>query len=366
MTNWEEVRKNYPLIDHNCYLNTASFGAISKKTLESQKAFMDSVFLKGNQDYSQWTEYYHELKNELSEYLNTSAKNLAFVADASNGINKVSEILPRNREVILVEDDFPSIVLPWITRNYKINWIAKSDFLEGPVDAIEAELKKGKRVLAISWVHYNSGLKVDLKKLGELCQQYEAYFVVDATQGLGAFSVDLSEVKIDFLVASCFKWFMAGQGITIAYLSNNLMNGHDLPFSGWNTLKNFEGELTNLSNYRFDAARMEVGHIKYQNMIALYSSFKEMKSIGLENINERTEELVIYLRQKLEQLGLNIITPKSDSLSGILCIEPNKNIASKLQSSDIVCTIRENYIRFSLYFYNNKSDIDYLVSTIKN
>ena len=122
MNDWEEIRSRYPLVEKGRYFNTASFGALSKSTVALGKDNCDELLYSGNNNYDQWVASYFDLKTLLAEYLTCNEINIAFFPDSSNGINKISELLSRKDKVILVHNDFPSVTLPWITRNYKINW----------------------------------------------------------------------------------------------------------------------------------------------------------------------------------------------------------------------------------------------------
>ena len=46
-------------------------------------------------------------------------------------------------------------------------------------------------MLAISYVQYLSGYRVNLESIGEICARHGCLFFVDAIQGLGAFPIDV-------------------------------------------------------------------------------------------------------------------------------------------------------------------------------
>ena len=57
-------------------------------------------------------------------------------------------------------------------------------------------------------MHVNNeiGTILDLKRVADLCQQHNALFHTDAVQGVGHFTIDLEEIKIDFLSAAAHKF----------------------------------------------------------------------------------------------------------------------------------------------------------------
>ena len=129
MIDWEAIRTNHPLAATGKYFNTASFGSMSKSTIEGQKEHLDDILHNGNQNYGAWEEEYFNLKKELAVYLNCKNENIGIFPDVSLGLNKVAELFDTSREVILIEHDFPSVTLPWITKGYQIRWISYESFV---------------------------------------------------------------------------------------------------------------------------------------------------------------------------------------------------------------------------------------------
>lgn len=366
MVNWEEIRQNYPLVKKGGYFNTASFGAISIQTLDNQRNHLDDLLHNGNGSYGEWEAAYFQLKSEMAGYLNCTSENVAFLPDVSNGINKVCELLPSSSEVILIREDFPSVTLPWITHGFNIRWIEYKDFTANYLNELEDKIKDGDKIVCLSWVFYNHGFRIDPVKVGELCKKYNATFILDATQGLGAFQLDTANLKVDFMVASCFKWFMAGYGIAVAYISPDFLRKFEISRSGWNVLKDFTGMTEDQDNYKHDASRFEIGHIKFQQISMLYSSFSEMKSIGFNQISARTKNLSLILSQKLRENGFEVLRQTGEEPSGIVSIKSNDQMLSKIKNASVACSVRKDYIRFAIYFYNNHQDIDDLIACLKH
>ncbi|MFT7035810.1 MAG: cysteine desulfurase/selenocysteine lyase [Cyclobacteriaceae bacterium] len=365
MNDWEEIRSHYPLAQAGGFFNTASFGAISRQTMESQKRMLDDILLSGTKNYDSWMSNYHSLKDSLSSYLNTPKENLVFFPDTSDGMNKISDLLSADMEVVLVKKDFPSVSLPWITRNFKIDWIEYDDFTEDYLGEIEKRLKEGKKILCLSWVFYNHGFTIDTLKVGALCEKYDAYFVLDATQGLGAFKIDVQASKINCMVSSCFKWFMAGYGPSVGYISKPTLDRFDIKQSGWNMLHDFTADVEDESNYKTGSIRFESGHSKFQNINMLFDSFSQMNEIGLDEISSRTSYLVNLLSRKLSENGFEMMLDQNPA-SGILALRSNESILNKISGRKIACSARKDYVRFAVYFYNNEQDIDDLIKCLKH
>lgn len=60
-----------------------------------------------------------------------------------------------------------------------------------PEIALIAACDRRTRVLAVSWVHYVTGLRLDLERLGSHCRGRGILLCIDAIQGLGALRLDV-------------------------------------------------------------------------------------------------------------------------------------------------------------------------------
>ncbi len=362
MVNWEKYRANYPLVAQGGYFNTASFGAISNVSLENQQTWLQDMLLRGNQSYAQWLADYQSLKADLAKYIHAMPDEVAFFTDVSDGINKLAECLQGKREVVLVEGDFPSVTLPWINRRYAITWITQQDLQD--TARLSDVLKTKDKILCVSWVFYTTGFKTDVEKIGEICRQYDCLFALDATQGLGASLIDVKAAKVDFMVASAFKWLMAGYGVAVGYVSRKLL--HDLPVvqGGSHTLKDFASTDLSTSNLKTGADRFETGHPKFQAISMLKSSFDEMQLIGTTAIAERAQTLAGELTDQLIVIGKTPLVTAPANRSSIVSIAYSEQTVALLKDAGIIFTARSNYIRFAVYFYNNTADVAHLIHTL--
>jgi selenocysteine lyase/cysteine desulfurase len=79
-------------------------------------------------------------------------------------------------------------------------------------------------VLALTWVHSSTGLKLPLRRIADALNRINAdrderdsvIFCVDGVHGFGIEDVTLADLGCDFLMAGCHKWlFRAPRGTGI-------------------------------------------------------------------------------------------------------------------------------------------------------
>ncbi|MEQ9423573.1 MAG: aminotransferase class V-fold PLP-dependent enzyme [Cyclobacteriaceae bacterium] len=363
--NWENIRQNYPVVADNTYLDTARTGAVSVNTINKVKAFLDDQLQNAALHREHWIDTMEKAREKTAQLLGVHKKDVGFQNDTSTVISIIAGAIEPNKKVVLVENDFPSVGLPWVKQGYEVLWVKRGADFSIDINKIEDALKQGGEIVAISWVQYNSGFKIDIEKLGELCEKYGAKLIVDGTQGICVFPINPEKLKIHAFIASGFKWMTAGYGITVVYLNDGFRKKLKTNVAGWNSLIDFFGNYDD-ENIKASTSAMELGHPKYHVITCLDSALDELNQIGLEKIQERTTELSTYLRKSIEQSGIQQLSNFSkENQSHIQLVEGSQDQFKKLAANNIRVTHRENYFRVSPYFYNNESDIDRLIEMLK-
>ncbi|MEM9327100.1 MAG: aminotransferase class V-fold PLP-dependent enzyme [Bacteroidota bacterium] len=217
--NWNEVRGQFPILNDYTYFNTARFCALPSAVVALQERYVEGLAHHGSWNFDEWVEKYENARAMASELMGCGAEATFFLPNVSTGINLASLYL-RDRPVVLMDTDFPSVILPWQTNDHPIERIPRGEMF---YDQLESSLREGNKILSVSWVQSADGFEIDLERVTKWCKAYDCTLVLDGTQGLGAipFRVDPS-VSMVFL-SSSFKWLLAGYGVAIGYVSQDLL-----------------------------------------------------------------------------------------------------------------------------------------------
>ena len=92
------------------------------------------------------------------------------------------------------------------------------------LEDVQRSITAETRILVASYVQFATGFRQDLVSTGRLCRDRKLIFVVDATQGMGVFPIDVVASGIDFLVFSGYKWAQAGYGVGGLYIAPEFLN----------------------------------------------------------------------------------------------------------------------------------------------
>jgi selenocysteine lyase/cysteine desulfurase len=110
--------------------------------------------------------------------------------------------------------------------------------------------------------------------------------------------------------------------------------------------------------------------MSYISLKGLEVSIQEILKIGIENIDNHSQKLKRYFVSILNESNFQTFHQKNISTSShiVSIFNPNINISRVtrlLSENNIFCSIRNSYLRVSFAHYNNQSDIDKLLSILK-
>ena len=363
MTDWNALRAHFPALEDRVYLNTAGGGPMGREATQAARAYYDEFYREGDTRWNACLEHVEETRVQLARILNTSPRDVAFLGNASQGLNLVADMLDGN--VVAFAHDFPSVTMPWLRRGRSVRFLDSTEVID---DAIDDALTTETDILAVSFVQYKTGHRLDLKRTSDLCRSRNIRLVIDATQGFGVFPIDLERTPVDALVFSGYKWANAGYGVAPLYVSRALLEGHGLPAAGWRSAKEpYDLEATKL-DLTTDARGLELGHPPFASVFALGGALDLIDSIGLEAIESHVQDLVDALHRGLDARGIAIDSPRErDRRSGITMVrvsDPSATAAA-LAEKNILVSARGDGLRVSLHYYNNEDDIERLLDALE-
>ena len=193
-------------------------------------------------------------------------------------------------------------------------------------DRVASAVGPTTRVVALTWVHSSTGLKLPVAMIAERLAAInegrdegdEVLLAIDGVHGFGIENVSLAELGCDFLMAGCHKWLFGprGTGIVAASPRGWSASRATIPsfddgdvFSAW--LRGDEPDGT------YDGLTMSPGGFKaFEHRWALTEAFSFHDRIGKGRIEARVRSLAGLTKSGLRQMKHVIVaTPQSPDLS---------------------------------------------------
>lgn len=380
MVDWNEVRKEFPVCEKYVYLNPAGGSPVSKIAAKEGKRFYDEMLEFGDTYWETWLERSELVRSSLADFIGARREEIGFTTNTSHGMNLVAQMLKRIGEgkdqdefrskntVLTMRDEFPSTTFPWLNQGFEIKFVEPVNHAY-PIKAIQKAFTPDIKILVVSYVQYSTGFRQDLEALGRFCKENNLIFVVNATQALGIFPVDVKSCNIDFLVFTGLKWATAGYGIGGLYINKKWLNNRNFPFAGWRSVHRPEKMDNMAMDLKNEASVIESGCPHFPSIFALGGALNMFNHIGPENITNRVLELNQLLESKLKELGLEVICQEVDLYrSGILIakIKNPKEVVEKLFGKNIIVSARGEGMRISTSIFNNEEDIEKLIRELRN
>ncbi|HEX5581314.1 MAG TPA: aminotransferase class V-fold PLP-dependent enzyme, partial [Gemmatimonadaceae bacterium] len=271
------------------YLDSASVGPYPARALEVLREFHAVRAAPQHVTLEMQLGTLRRARELFARLVGAGADEIALAHNTSEGVNLAARALPfREGDVVVTSDgEFPANVYPWMAlapRGVRLELVPRRDGLPDE-DALVAALDRpGVRCLAISWVSFSTGYRVDLARLGRECRARGIWFVVDGIQGVGAAPLDVRACEVDVLASGAQKWLLSPWGTGFAYVRRELVTDLEPPAAGWLQVRGAE-DFTRLTEYdltwRDDARRFEVGSLPYQDYAAAVASLELILEVGV-------------------------------------------------------------------------------------
>jgi len=364
---WTAARALFPAVEQNVYLNTAGGGPMSARAAAAGRGYYEQSLQDGDIHWDEWLEQVEAVRRKLARAINARPVDVAFVGNASTGLNIAAHMLRDRGRVLAVADEFPSCTLPFLHLGYDVDFVPTARDGSVGIRDLAAACSDKTGILAISFVQYKSGFRNDMARLGAFCKERDLAFVVDATQGFGAFPLDVSDNAADFLVTSGYKWANAGYSVAGLYLSSRFLQPELFPLVGWRSPREPYALNYDTLDLPERAAALEQGHPPFAGVFALGAALELMMEIGLQKIGRRIVELTRYLHERLDEAGIWVLSTREEAhLSGITiaaAAEPVEAV-KRLREQGIIVSTRGEGVRVSVHYYNNHQDIDRFVEAL--
>jgi cysteine desulfurase/selenocysteine lyase len=169
--------------------------------------------------------------------------------------------------------------------DYDIDW---EDF--------EKKYDEKVKIVAVSHVSNVTGKIYDVKKIGEKLRE-ETFFLIDGSQSVPNFPVNVGQIDCDCLVFTAHK-MMAYTGIGVVYLKKEYIKNLTPMIAGGGTV---EDVTTHSYTLRSDGDKFEAGTPNIIGAVSLLKAIEYITSIGgIEKIWEHEMTLVQYFIKKLQ------------------------------------------------------------------
>jgi cysteine desulfurase/selenocysteine lyase len=358
-----DLRAHFPHAARMVYLDHAAISPLARPVAGAVEAYLrERSETRPNNSWETMPRL-ERARERAARLMNAPVERVELAPNTSYALNVLALGYPwqPGDRVAVPACEFPANAHPWLqlrARGVEVDLVPHAQGVV-TVEDLEKALAPRTRVVAVSWVQFLSGYRLDLPALAEVVHARGALLAVDAIQGLGGLALDVGAAGVDFLACGGQKWLLGMQGAAVLYLTEALQE-RLAPVRGylngpvdWDDLSSFADTL------HPDARRFRVGTLPMAPLVALDAALGLLLDVGPEAVERRVLALARRAAAGADRLGLRRYGP-DEVLSGIVTVEhPAPEAAhARLVQENVHLALRDRKLRFSPHAYNTGEEID--------
>jgi selenocysteine lyase/cysteine desulfurase len=377
-------RSLFPRLEPRAYLNHAGVSPPSEPVRLAAHAAVDDFARRGGAAVGAAVEARRRLRGRVAELLGARPDDVALTSNTTAGIQAVALDFPwrPGDRVVLLDGEFPANVTPWqqaaATFGLEIAWVPVAAFLRSTDEGLaclEAELRRGARLVAVSAVQFRSGLRMPVAAMAARCAAAGAEIFVDAVQAAGCVPIDVRGV--DYLAAGAHKWLMGILGAGFLYVRPGRAEALVPRTAGWLShedpvrfLVEGPGQVRYDRPIRRRADLVEAGGLPEASLAALLASLEILLGLGVPSIERHVEGYLDALEPGLVARGFRSLrAPQPARRSGILAVEPppgtsTARISAGLAERGVACATPDGALRFSPHWPNAVEEVPEVLEAV--
>jgi len=370
-------RQLFDVPDHVAYLNCANLAPRLKCVAAAGHAAAERMASPWRIRASDWFQESAQLGQLFAGLIGAPPSSVTLVPSVSYGIAVAARNIPLNAgdNIVVVAQEYPSNYYSWrrlsLERGAPIRTAAVSQGTS-ITDAIVSLIDGNTAVVAVPNCHWTDGTLIDLPRIGAAAREFDAALVVDASQSLGAYQIDVAECQPDFLVSVGYKWLLGPYGLGYLYVADRWhANGIPLEES-WLHRKGSENFATLVDYtdvYKHGAERFGQGESPQFYLLPMaIAALSQVHQWTPAHIQARLREWMDELSAEARSTGMDCPAPGS-RVGHLIGLKARTglpaDLAASLAKRDVYVAVRGNSIRVSPHLHSPDTDIKRLVTALE-
>jgi selenocysteine lyase/cysteine desulfurase len=381
---WASVKAQFPLapgVRHFDAFVLASHPRPVRDAIERHRRGLDADpagYVRANEQ-----ELDARVADAAGGYLEVIPEHIAFTDSTTMGLGLVYGGFRSEGEAVATEHDFYATHESLRFRFGRFRKLRLYDdpaqaTVQGIVEAVKRGIDARTGVLALTWVHSSTGVKLPLAEIGQAIdaeRRRGLTVVVDGVHGLGADDEPLRTESYDVLVAGCHKWLGGPRGTGLVWtikswehLRPTIPTFDPASYIAW--LEGHPPPVDPPPGPTFTPG----GYHSFEHRWALAEAFEFQARLGRARVAERIRSLATRLKQGLAELPkVRLVTPITERLSaGIVCfdvqgVDPGEAVQRLAREHRIAASVTpyaERHVRFGTGLWVDERDVDAALAAI--
>ncbi|HEY4209732.1 MAG TPA: aminotransferase class V-fold PLP-dependent enzyme [Puia sp.] len=323
----------------------------------------------------QWFGPAEELRALFARIVGAEKDQVALIPSVSYGlaIAQRNISLHAGQRIVILDQQYPSNVYAWQELAASAGAVidrVKREVGESWAEAIVRKIDHRTGLVAVPNCHWTDGSLIDLEQVSGKVRAVGAKLVVDASQSLGAYPLDVRKIQPDFVVTVGYKWLLGPYNLGYLYAAPAYhAKGNPIEWS-W-MVKEGSDDFTRLVDYTEEykpgARRFDAGEFaSFIHIPMAMAALQQILDWGVENIHASLSVLTGAIVERARGLGLEV-TPgdRVGHMVGIrVAAERIALLQKKLVENKIYISFRGSNMRIAPHLYNELSDVERFFSCL--
>ena len=211
-----------------------------------------------------------------------------------------------------------SNIVPWQLQGCRTDWVPITDDGLLDMDALDAALARGPKVVAVTHVSNVLGTVNPIAEIARRAHAAGALVVVDGMQAVPHMPVDVKELDVDFYAWTGHKAY-GPTGIGVLHGRRELLEAMPPFLGGGHMIARVTEQGTTWAE---PPAKFEAGTMMVAEAIGLGAATDFLSAIGMDAVWEHSRDVVGYAVERLREVpGLTLFGPDIEHRGSVAAFE---------------------------------------------
>jgi len=365
-------------LEGRIYIDAANHGPLPRSSVQAIEQALEWKKFPEHITNDSYFDLPDQTRTAIANLIGAEPDEIAITSGASTGIQVIASSLgfQPGDEIVVARDEFPANYYPWdqVQRNeVVVRWIDPRDTFLTAEDYFSS-LNPKTRLVALSYVSYNSANRIDLDVLAEACHKRGIPILVDASQAAGAFPINVHKLGVDFLVSCGYKWLLSPYGTGFFFVSKDWLERLPHPPVYWQTVEGARdfnalprvGWRERTGARRWDAAETA----SFLNIAGMEASVRFLLRVGPDRIDRHARALISQVLNGLPAGRFVLKSPEADHQRGTFVSigartpKQTRLLWNRLRAEKVYVSLREDGLRIAPHVYNTPAHIELLLDLL--
>lgn len=311
------------------------------------------------------------LRAAFASQVGCSADNIAIVPSAGYGVSCAANNLPigQGGVILALSDQFPSNYYAWrrqaLATGAEFHTVSKEAGQSWTDALFEAIELRGDNIAiaTLEGHHWASAEFIDLETVLPALRKIDARVVLDLTQSIGAFPINISRLAPDFMVSSGYKWQFCPYGVAFLYVDEQYFDGVPIEeaWMGRDGSEDFSRLADFTDHYQPGARRFDVSEkSSFSNIAGAVAALQKIQQWGIATISETLATTNARIAGILADHGFETTAAdvRAPHFQGArLPATDSRKLATRLVENGVYASVRGDHLRVAPHLYTDDEDL---------